>query len=76
MKKFCLREKKCFKFVMLIAFLTANICMVIGHSYEFSDFASGFIDGVEGVCVGVWLPYLGFCLVRHENPFDMKNKGE
>ncbi len=61
---------------MALVFLTANICMIINNSYEFSDFVSGFIDGIEGVCIGIWLTYFAFCLVRHENPFNMNNKGE
>ncbi|MCH5348731.1 MAG: hypothetical protein J1E40_05360 [Oscillospiraceae bacterium] len=66
--------KKGFKFFMKLVFLTALILNAVNRYYSvsFSDFAHGFIDGIEIVLMIAWIFYVVVCAANRENPFRDK----
>lgn len=65
---------KGFKTFMKFVFLAALVLNAVNSYYRdsFSDFAHGFIDGVEIVFMITWIVYMVICAVNKENPFRDK----
>ena len=72
------KKRKRLKLFMLICcalgLLTLSLSSIFRH--QLSDFAVGFCEGVSIVFIIVGIFYMGWCIGKKKNPFDLNNDKE
>ena len=69
---------KGFKTFMKLIFLAALLLNTVRNEYigtfSISEFARGFLDGIQLVLMIAWIIYLAVCAANKENPFRCKEE--
>ena len=67
-----------FKTFMKLLFLAALLLNAVRNEYigaiSVSEFARGFLDGIQLVFMIAWIIYMVICAVNKENPFKCKEE--
>lgn len=64
-----------FKTLMAADFIIANIMMLMNLLFKkLSDYAKGFVCGIQFICLGVWIAWLAVCAANHRSPFIEKDE--
>lgn len=69
---------KGFKTFMKLLFLAALLLNAVRNEYigtlSVSEFARGFLDGIQLIFMIAWIIYMVICAANKENPFKCKEE--